>query len=107
MRGLKSSGIIPDDAAFRAVDAWIYAFHMPLFFLISGLFIDRQAARPARVFLLDKVGSIVYPYAVWSVLQSAVQIALARYTNAKPEWGAVARIGYQPIMQFWFCTSYS
>ena len=45
-RGLHSAGLIAPDL-FAAVDARIYAFHMPVFFALSGWFflpsLDRQS----------------------------------------------------------------
>ena len=36
-RGAFGAGLIPNTVLFGAIDAGIYAFHMPLFFFLSGL----------------------------------------------------------------------
>jgi len=102
IRGLEPSGVIPDGPAYRFVDSWIYSFHMPLFFFISGLFIDRQARRPTGTFFADKFGTIVYPYILWSLIQTLLQQPLMRYTNHPTQTNQIARLFYDPIMQFWF-----
>jgi fucose 4-O-acetylase-like acetyltransferase len=102
LRGLHSSRIIADDAAFRSVDSWIYSFHMPLFFLLSGLFAERRIERNAGEFLLDKLATLAYPYLIWSTLQSLTQIAISRYTNNQTTLYDLAGILINPIMQFWF-----
>jgi fucose 4-O-acetylase-like acetyltransferase len=61
LRGLDSSRIIADNGAFRSVDSWIYSFHMPLFFLLSGLFAERRIERNAGEFVLDKLATLAYP----------------------------------------------
>ena len=102
LRGLHSSEIIQDGTAFRSIDSWIYTFHMPLFFVLSGLFVERRIGRSGRIFLREISGSIAYPYLVWSVLQTLMQLALSRYANTKVNLSELTGILVYPIMQFWF-----
>jgi fucose 4-O-acetylase-like acetyltransferase len=102
LRGLHSGEIITDGPAYRFADSWIYAFHMPLFFLLSGLFAERRVGRAPGAFSREIVGSIAYPYFVWSVIQTLMQVALSRHTNHRTELSALAWIPAYPIMQFWF-----
>jgi fucose 4-O-acetylase-like acetyltransferase len=102
LRGLRSGAVIPDGPAFRFADSWIYAFHMPLFFLLSGLFADRRAGRGPGAFLREILGSIAYPYFVWSAIQTLMQVALSRHTNHRTELSELVGILAYPIMQFWF-----
>jgi fucose 4-O-acetylase-like acetyltransferase len=102
LRGLRPSGIIQDGSVFLAIDSWIYAFHMPLFFFLSGLFAARRVGRSAGKFLRDIFGSIAYPYLVWSVLQILMQFALSRYTNNRANFTELVGILVFPVMQFWF-----
>ena len=41
LRGLESANILSFVGDFGRVDAAIYAFHMPLMFMLSGLFIHK------------------------------------------------------------------
>jgi fucose 4-O-acetylase-like acetyltransferase len=102
LRGLKASRTISDSPAFRFADSWIYSFHMPLFFLLSGLFAERRIDRGARAFVRDKLATLAYPYLVWSVLQTLVQFATSRYANHKPSLSGLGWILIEPILQFWF-----
>ena len=102
LRGLRSSEIIQGGSAFHSIDSWIYAFHMPLFFLLSGLFAERRVGRSGGIFLREVFGSIAYPYLVWSVLQTLMQLALSRYTNHRVSLSELAGIFVCPTMQFWF-----
>jgi fucose 4-O-acetylase-like acetyltransferase len=102
LRGLQSSSILPENASFRFVDSWIYSFHMPLFFLLSGLFAERRVDRSPGFFLKEKLETLAYPYLVWSTLQTLMQIALGRYTNKQTNLSDLLGILINPIMQFWF-----
>lgn len=102
LRGLRSSGILTEEAGFRFVDAWIYSFHMPLFFLLSGLFANRKINHGAVSFIRDKFATLAYPYLVWSTLQTLMQAATSGHTNHKTSVYDLAGILTNPIMQFWF-----
>lgn len=76
-RGLAGNGIaVPDLIASSGdpwarngwLDRWVYAFHMPLFFFLSGLFLYRSAGKNPRGFLIDKAASIAWPFVVWSAI---------------------------------------
>ncbi|GAB4345558.1 MAG: acyltransferase [Cyanophyceae cyanobacterium] len=83
----------------EALDRWIYAFHMPLFFLLSGLFIERAVRKPWGVSVGSKAKTILYPYLIWSVLQELLRAASGiREAPLTDLW----RIAYEPVMQFWF-----
>lgn len=102
LRGLHSSQIITDSPAYFLSDSAIYSFHMPLFFLLSGLFANRQVERKFVVFVREKLATIAYPYLVWSVLQTFIQVAISRHTNHKTSLNDLLGILIEPIMQFWF-----
>ena len=62
----------------------IYAFHMPAFFFISGVFLAASLdKRGYRRFTLDKVRSILWPYVLFSVLAVAGDVLFAQYTVVK------------------------
>ncbi|MEA5507017.1 acyltransferase [Halotia wernerae UHCC 0503] len=102
LRGLVNSSILQPTPFINFVDSWIYAFHMPLFFFISGLFVQRSLSKPLNSFILDKVYTIAYPYFIWSVIQGIFQTVGSRYTNKPSSLVDILKIGYEPIMQFWF-----
>jgi len=85
-------------------DAWIYAFHMPLFFYLSGLFLERSCAQVGssgglRHFILSKARRILWPYVVWTVIQESFRSAAGVSESPLVDlW----RIAFQPVMQFWF-----
>lgn len=103
IRGLENSSILQSSPLLSKVDQWIYAFHMPLFFFISGLFVQRSLSKPLKDYVLDKVYVIAYPYFVWSLLQTVFQVLGSNYTNHSTiSLFDILKIGYQPILEFWF-----
>lgn len=50
------------------VFAFIYSFHMPLFFLISGFFFQSTLRLSPREFLYKKGMQLFYPWLLWCVL---------------------------------------
>jgi fucose 4-O-acetylase-like acetyltransferase len=92
---------------YWVADNAIYAFHMPLFFFLSGLFVARGAQRSAGNFFGSKLRTIVYPYFLWAALQ-CLCVALAGQ-NAKDgvrvsPWHVITRLPWEPYVgsQFWF-----
>lgn len=47
--------------ALKLLDKWIYIFHMPLFFLVSGYLFKPEGA------ILKKVKRLIIPFIVWSL----------------------------------------
>lgn len=102
-RGLVDSELLnASSPTVKFVDQWIYAFHMPLFFFLSGLLIHSAASKPWQFFLVDKVRTIVYPYLLWAILQSGLMSVAASYTNASASLADLWRIIYEPVFIFWF-----
>ena len=83
----------------------VMSFRMPLFFIISGVFIERSLAkRSVQKFVRSKFNTILYPYFVWATIQVTLQIFLSPYTNADRGWIDYLYILIHPreIDQFWF-----
>ena len=103
-RGLHEAGKMASfEHAFALVDSVIYTFHMPLFFLLSGLFfMDAVSRRGLNGFFVGRMKTIVYPYVLWSLLQGFLEVFLSRYTNGKVSFGEVLALFWDPRAQYWF-----
>lgn len=101
-RGLVAADIYPATSSILLQDELIYAFHMPLFFLLSGLFAGRSAERGAGPFLRSRLTSIIYPYFLWSILQVSLNIAAGSLVNTPDAWATLVRIAWVPTGQLWF-----
>jgi fucose 4-O-acetylase-like acetyltransferase len=105
-RGLVASGTL-QGAGIAALDKVIYSFHIPLFFLISGLLFARSIGR--RPFTLSwKARTVQFarPYVFWSVVLLALLVLAANAAN-RPISAADALLSLLllpvvPISIFWF-----
>jgi len=102
-RGVFNAGMTEDGKLFRLVDAVIYSFHMPLFFFLSGLFfVSSFCKRGGKNLVGSKLGTIVYPYILWSLIQGGLSYSLQSVTNFKTTVTDVLSLLWLPQDQFWF-----
>jgi fucose 4-O-acetylase-like acetyltransferase len=105
-RGLAGSGIATGHA-LQSFDVAIYSFHIPLFFLISGLLYARSIKR--RPFMLtwkERAVRLIKPGLIWSVVLVVLLVLAAGRAN-NPVAPAEAVLGLlllpiQPVSIFWF-----
>lgn len=70
---------------------YIYSFHMPLFFFLSGLCLARRpSAEPFGAHVLKKCRTILLPYAVFFCL--SLLLANLRFTGGTPVWNSEATL---------------
>lgn len=88
-----------DEPAF----VYIYSFHLPLFFMISGLFVHRQSLTPRSCGeqLLVKARQLLLPCLSWGLLMSAANIAQALLSGTP----AANSLFDTLLNNFWFLKS--
>lgn len=59
-------------------DKWIHAFHMPMFFFVSGMFFRSDNQYSAKDFIRKKAKSLLFPYVMLGLLQYIIW-QVARY----------------------------
>jgi fucose 4-O-acetylase-like acetyltransferase len=102
LRGLVKNDVVAQTPTTQFVDAWIYAFHMPLFFFVSGLLLFRSMEKQWTQFASDKLRRIAYPYFVWSLITLIIKVVLGTTTTYPYKISDLPLILYKPIDQFWF-----
>ncbi|MEN6521512.1 MAG: acyltransferase [Armatimonadota bacterium] len=104
LQGLCKVGLDISPKIFSFSNSLVYGFHMPLFFLLSGMFAESWLAKyKTSSAIKAKVFSILWPYLVWSLVQGAVSVGVSDYTNYPMTWPTVLkRIPLSPFLQFWF-----
>jgi fucose 4-O-acetylase-like acetyltransferase len=102
LRGLFRSGILPETPLLEMIDAFIYTFHMPLFFFLSGLFVQSVYKGTIRKFLRGKVGRLLYPYFLWATLSTLLSWLASSFVNSPVSYRTFLEIPYDPPTQFWF-----
>lgn len=94
-------------SGFDRLTAWIYSFHMPLFFVISGwLYSHKRPNDSMWAFATKKAKSLLYPYVVFSILILVWKYTLYFLLGSVPEEGfreiwlkTVTAYGYHAL---WF-----
>lgn len=104
LRGIVAAGIVPQASPLIVTDYVVYTFHMPIFFFLSGLFAVGVRRRTRVAFVLGLLQNIVYPYFLWSTVQSSIQILLAGSgaINGSMDIHRLLQIWYRPVAPFWF-----
>lgn len=102
-RGLQSAGLSISPGLYRTVDATIYAFHMPFFFLVSGLFLERAIAkRDAPGYVADRVLRLLWPLMLWTWIFFAVKILAGNAPNTPHSLADFPILPFPPRLHFWF-----
>ena len=101
LRGLVSGGHVDPTGWSHSVDYFIYTFHMPLFFVVSGYFFRTGGG---DTFASKILWNLAYPYILWTLIQGSVQILLANSgsVNGSLTIADLSQILWKPIGQFWF-----
>ena len=69
-------------------NAIVYAFHIPLFFFLSGLVFSRQRYLSFKDFLMRRIKGLLVPYVVFSFLTWVV-------------WASFSYISHAPVDSYW------
>ena len=72
-RGMAGDGMFDWPFAVPFVDQWVYAFHMPLFFFLSGLFAGGSVKHSPQTFLVKRLKGVAYPYFVWILIVGGIR----------------------------------
>jgi fucose 4-O-acetylase-like acetyltransferase len=103
-RGLDSAGMIGNTTLFRVIDTLIYNFHMPLFFLLSGMTFEAWALkRPAREAAISRVIRLLWPLVLWSYLFTGARLAAGGAANTQVQsWQSLMFLPLPPRDHLWF-----
>ncbi|MDP9048738.1 MAG: acyltransferase family protein [Bacteroidota bacterium] len=67
---------------FNYIGTFLYGFRMPLFFIISGIFIASGLKRKGiNKYVSNRADTILYPLIIWGGIQITLQLLTARFTN--------------------------
>ena len=92
----------------RGAGAWtfhlIYTFHMPLFFLLAGVFVQARLRGGVAGYLGDGAFRIAWPYLLWSVATLMLIDSLGTLVNRPAQVDAARLVAllWEPAAQFWF-----
>jgi fucose 4-O-acetylase-like acetyltransferase len=104
--GLKTAKLdIHSYPALEILNICFYSFRMPLFFIISGLFISSSLFKKGiNNYVGNRFKIIFYPLLIWGSLQITIQLLLKDYVNAQREPADYLNLIVRPrlIEQFWY-----
>ncbi|MCX7566830.1 acyltransferase [Sulfitobacter sp. F26169L] len=102
-RGAYNAGVISDYPIFAAVDAGIYAFHMPLFFFLSGLlFLDVLREYNAGDLLRGRVTRLLWPMALWTWFFFGFKLIGGSAVNTPVTMNDMPLVPLPPYEHLWF-----
>lgn len=102
--GVQRTGLAVPEYLERA-NMMFYSFRMPLFFILSGLFISAGLdKRKYQSLIKIKIQTLLLPYLIWVFIQVTLQIIFSAYTNSSRTLVDYTYIFYQPrnLDQFWY-----
>lgn len=102
--GVMSAGKAGAASGFAFAHFLIYTFHMPLFFVLTGYFVQRRVDRDRGRFVREVGQRIVWPYLLWSVVYLVLLSTMAGHVNKARSFdpSTVLSLLWAPIAQFWF-----
>lgn len=83
----------------------VYSFRMPMFFMLSGLFIARGLKkRGIKKYIGYRARYLLYPYVLWTVIQVTSKLLFSQYIHSPWNLNGYLSIFYQPnaTAQFWY-----
>ena len=101
-RGLIDSSIMQWNDGLRLLDYGIYSFHMPLFFLLSGLTGGGALYGRRQRYIVTKLKSVAYPYFLWSAIVGLLLMSAGNSAHTRFTWADMVSLPWLPIQQFWF-----
>ncbi|MDI3318200.1 acyltransferase family protein [Pinibacter soli] len=90
---------------FKYLNVFLFSFRMPLFFIVSGLFVAASLRKKGLSnYISDRFKIIFYPLLIWGTIQITLQLEFAPYVNAHREIVDYLNLLIYPrkIEQFWY-----
>ena len=88
--------------ALQLADAFVYSFHMPLFFILAGYASTLSRARDTRSFMRGTWWGVFVPYLIWSSVWIGAKTALPGLANTPLAWTDLLSILWLPVEHMWF-----
>jgi fucose 4-O-acetylase-like acetyltransferase len=101
-RGLSNAGIPDEGGLLPLIDHAIYAFHMPLFFVLAGVTFGMRPPVNIQPALIKRSWRIFYALVVWTYAFLFMQALAGDASNAGTTWENVLVWPLPPFAHFWF-----
>lgn len=84
----------------------IYSFHMPAFFVATGLFYNHLEQKISKIYIKNKIIKIAYPYFVWSFFTALFMQIAGGNTNSGLGIKDFFYSPIKPFSQYWYLYVY-
>ena len=101
-RGLTEANLPDPNSILLALDKAIYAFHMPLFFLLSGVTFGLRAPNSVYPDTTARIWRLLYSLVIWTYAFLAMRALAGNTANTSGAWADLARFPLPPFAHFWF-----
>lgn len=101
-RGLMRAGLPDPGALLPALDRIIYAFHMPLFFVLAGITFGLRPPAAMHPGLTRRAWRLLYALVVWTYAFLAMRALAGSSANAGGAWEDLLVWPLPPFAHFWF-----
>lgn len=103
IRGLGNSELIHISKYWHDIDRVIYEFHMPLFFFLSGLYIERSVkSRNFYRYFAGQIKTLIVPLVFWSYLQVSIQTIFSTNAGNTDNIFEILMSIFPPRYHFWY-----
>ena len=106
LSGYMDARVFPESyVSFYHVRTWIYAFHMPLFFLLSGFTFTLAYWRGGRLRaagFFQQLFNLLWIYVLFALIQWGVKQAVPDMVNEVYDLDTLRRMFVEPLGNFWY-----
>ncbi len=102
-RGSFDAGVLHNEILFNTIDQMIYAWHMPIFFFLTGvLFLDVIRNMTASDFFFSRLVRLLWPFALWTWIFFAVRLLAGSAANHPVTLSDFPINPFPPYEHLWF-----
>jgi fucose 4-O-acetylase-like acetyltransferase len=101
-RGINRTAGLTWGEGYVLLDQFIYAFHMPIFFVLAGYISSKTSGQDFAKFAKGLWWGIILPYFLWSLIWVTMKTSFPGATNTSVGWTALTTMLWAPIEHFWF-----
>lgn len=95
-----------DPNLYHWVDDHIYAFHMPVFFALSGYFLARMlSANTILIYISQRVNKLIVPMVIWTYLFIGVKILAGNSVSSEAYINDLLIFSIPGVLHLWFLWS--
>jgi fucose 4-O-acetylase-like acetyltransferase len=101
-RGIAEAGVSDPGGFLSTMDRMIYSFHMPLFFILSGVLFGMRPPVAVDMNLAKRLWWLLFPLVVWTYVFLFFRALAGASANVNSGWDGILVWPIPPYGHFWF-----